>query len=881
MNMETDLLLRGDGRIIVTGTGDLAETLRTAFEQGSGTGLLAILTAEHAPEAGAGYRYFKNLVRSFALHIIREDGEENPVPPEICSAEATGSPDFTGASQLTAEFHALCYRDFLNALQYRYGNVRAADQIRALHPQWKDLGRITFHLAENKKDTDNSRPFVFLATRQHSLSETGQVKHQTLGNALLEHANDKNALLKLLEPIRTASEKSEILKSLIADNRIFKPCLFSASEAWNFVRDIEIFQSEGIPVRLAGLWKKRPKRLKLEIQLDIGRKRGWLAADSMVKYSVRTSLGDHPLSEEELAEIMNGKGGLIRVKGEWVEAETGKIAELLKKWHKAASAASHGIPFFTALRLLSGTADLEPGALPPLDSELCKVTATEELLESFHSLTRETEVILPEQPGDLLRPYQRDGVCFMTRMLEAGFGVCLADDMGLGKTLQVITVLEKLRKDGAFDKMPALIAAPSSLLDNWQNEFKKFAPELRVRNLHPDSLTTSEKQEILENPEYALSGRCHAAITSYAMLLRQKKLTEPEFPVIVLDEAQQIKNAASQISRTVRSLKSPRRLVMTGTPVENGLSDLWSLFDFIAPGLLGSPESFRKFTAALESGTPPDYTPLRKLVRPFILRRLKTDKSIIPDLPAKIEREEKTALTVLQAKYYRRTVDAMKHDLSMADETSRNGIVLSYLLQFKQICNHPSQYSGNGEYPVERSGKFQRLGLLADMIARSGEKMILFTQFKELTDVLHDLLSKHFGRPGLILHGGTPVPKRAEYVELFQREQGPPFFVISLKAGGTGLNLTAATHVVHFDRWWNPAVEDQATDRAYRIGQKKTVLVHKFVSPGTIEEKIGHLIASKKMLSDTLLEAGAVKLLTAMSDHELLNMVKLDAPADE
>ena len=360
------------------------------------------------------------------------------------------------------------------------------------------------------------------------------------------------------------------------------------------------------------------------------------------------------------------------------------------------------------------------------------------------------------------------------------------------------------------------------------------------------------------------------------MLLRQKWLMEVDWRLVILDEAQAIKNPGAAQTKAVKKLKSGARIALTGTPVENRLSDLWSLFDFLSPGLLGSAKKFKEFVKGLEGREQDRYAPLRRLVQPYILRRLKTDRSVIADLPEKTEMKTFCGLTGKQAALYTRSVADLSRALKGIDGMKRRGLVLAYLMKFKQICNHPSHLLGDALYGPDESGKFDRLRSICEEIASRQEKALVFTQFREMTEPLAGFLSESFGREGLVLHGGTPVKTRKILVDAFEREEGPPFFVLSLKAGGTGLNLTAASHVIHFDRWWNPAVEDQATDRAFRIGQKKNVLVHKFITRGTVEEKIDSLIEEKKGLSDGILQAGAESLLTEMNDEDLLNLVALN-----
>lgn len=348
---------------------------------------------------------------------------------------------------------------------------------------------------------------------------------------------------------------------------------------------------------------------------------------------------------------------------------------------------------------------------------------------------------------------------------------------------------------------------------------------------------------------------------------------------MILDEAQAIKNPEAKQTRAAKRLGAQARIALTGTPIENRLGDLWSIIDFINPGLLGSAKEFTRYTKRLADEPHNPYGPLRDLVRPYILRRLKTDRSVIADLPEKTEVKAFCQLGRTQAALYQQAVEELAAQLDDAEGIRRKGVVLAFLMRFKQICNHPSQWLGDGAWAEEDSGKWARLRELCEVVAAKQEKVLVFTQFREVTAPLAAFLGGVFGRPGLVLHGETAVRKRTELVARFQEDESVPFFVLSLKAGGAGLNLTAASHVVHFDRWWNPAVENQATDRAFRIGQTKNVLVHKFVCRGTVEEKIDALIESKKQLAQELLEGGAELNLTELGDEELLSLVALDLNA--
>ncbi len=366
-------------------------------------------------------------------------------------------------------------------------------------------------------------------------------------------------------------------------------------------------------------------------------------------------------------------------------------------------------------------------------------------------------------------------------------------------------------------------------------------------------------------------------ITTYGTLTRLEAFQRRQWSLVIVDEAQAIKNPGAKQTRAVKAVPARSRIALTGTPVENRLGDLWSIFDFLDPGLLGSATEFSRFVKRLADRSDEPYAPLRRLIQPYLLRRLKTDRSIVADLPDKTEVKAFCSLSAAQAALYQKTVDELDRALAgLTQGIERRGLVLAYLMRFKQICNHPSHWLGDGSWDEAGSGKLARLREIVEAVAAKQEKALVFTQFREATEPLAAFLAEVFGRPGLVLHGNTPVKERGALVQRFQGDAAVPFFVLSLKAGGAGLNLTAASHVVHFDRWWNPAVENQATDRAYRIGQHRNVLVHKLVCRGTVEERIDRLIEGKLSLTQRLLEDGGEALLTEMSNEELMAMVAPD-----
>jgi non-specific serine/threonine protein kinase len=472
-----------------------------------------------------------------------------------------------------------------------------------------------------------------------------------------------------------------------------------------------------------------------------------------------------------------------------------------------------------------------------------------------------------------LRPYQKIGVSWLHFASSLRLGVCLADDMGLGKTIQVLGLLLLHKRQRHRDDPPHLLVVPASLLSNWQAELERFAPSLATLIAHPSAMMA---QELGELADASLNG-VDLVITTYGTLARSESLRAREWSLAILDEAQAIKNPGTRQTRAVKAPRAHTRVALTGTPVENRLADLWSIFDFLNPGLLGSARQFSTFVKRLAERPEAPYAPLRRLVQPYVLRRLKTDRAIVADLPDKTEVKAFCLLSDVQAALYQQAVDELEHAIVTERQgMRRRGLILAYLMRFKQICNHPSHWLGDGRWDEPSSGKLARLREIVEALAATNDKALVFTQFREATDPLARFLSEVFGRPGLILHGTTPVRERGALVRRFQDDPAVPFFVLSLKAGGVGLNLTATSHVVHFDRWWNPAVEDQATDRAYRIGQHRNVLVHKLICRGTVEERIDRLIEDKQSLARGVLAEGAETLLTEMSNEELMALVALD-----
>ena len=764
--------------------------------------------------------------------------------------------------------------------------------LKSSNPVWNAVGRVTFHLAENKRNP--AYPFAFLATYAHRVSDQGKVQHLPLGRALEEYAGVKNraALAALLSPVQRAAEKSKLARELLESRAIFHPQVWRPEQAFSFLENIPFFEQSGLLVRIPDWWKAgRPPRPQVTVR--IGEAKGdLLGASSLLDFNVQMSLEGEPLEEEELNAILQSANGLVLLKGRWVEVDRDKLQEVMEHWKKVqASGGPNGVPLLEGLRLLSGfnpanTVEAETEAARTAWSSVVAGDALKKVLEEM----QQPEISSESDPGNdlraTLRPYQRQGAHWLWFMNRLGLGACLADDMGLGKTIQVLSLLLVLRRkqtkvrtaDNAI--APSLLIVPASLIANWKGEIQKFAPSLRVFYAHPSETRNEELVKSGLATTIVLEGT-DLVITSYSMATRLTWIKEMYWSQVILDEAQAIKNAGSRQARAVKELRCRHRIALSGTPIENRLSDLWSLFDFLNPGLLGG---VREFTAFLKSRSQTDqnqFKPLRRLVRPYILRRMKTDKRIITDLPEKTEVTAFCRLSRRQAALYQQAVSELAKQLAApeAEGIQRRGIILAFLSRFKQICNHPSQWLGDGVYTPDESGKFKRLRELCEEIASRQDKVLVFTQYREITEPLTRYLTGVFGQEGMTLHGGTPVGKRRALVDAFQQDAGPPFFVLSLKAGGTGLNLTAASHVIHFDRWWNPAVENQATDRAFRIGQKKNVMVHKFTCLGTLEERIHDIISSKSALAEDVLGESGERLLTEMNNSDLLRFVALDINA--
>ena len=890
--VSVSLSLTPHGRLVLTHEagaplldGGLRDRLPAAFERGSGHGLLLLGADEAGTALPPVYSFWREFGGRFVTALCtqqdvdarRKSARVAAPPEEELERIALAAPPMMGAEYLTAAVLEALWQEIDAAFGVELAESKCGVQefLKRRNPAWNLVGRVHFNIAENRKDPD--APFAFLATYTTRLSAQAKAQHLPLGQALREYAGaaNKERLLSLLVPVQRASETCPWLKAMVDAGEIFHPLRWTPREALQLLRDTPLLETAGVVVRMPASWRgNRPPRPRVTGTVGTRAPSG-LGQNALLDFQMEVTLDGEPLTSEEIYDLLAQTDGLALVRGRWIELDREHLEGMIERFREVERTAKEsGLAFGDAMRLLAG-ADVagEPAAEAGID--WAQVVAGPWLAETLKGL-RSPQGLAQVDPGDtlhgVLRPYQQVGVRWLYLLTTLGLGACLADDMGLGKTIQVLSLLLVLKRQNGGKPQPSLLVAPASLLANWAAEIERFAPGLRSLVAHPSALPATELKAL----EAARLRDIDLVITSYGSLLRVPWMAEVPWRLAVLDEAQAIKNPDAKQTRAVKELKAGARLALTGTPVENRLGDLWSIFDFVNPGLLGTSKEFAKFAKRLGDQPHGSYGPLRELVRPYILRRLKTDKTVIADLPDKTEVKAFCPLSRRQAALYEQAVKDLAEQLEEATGIRRKGLVLAFLMRFKQICNHPSQWLGDGAWSEADSGKWARLRDIAEVIAAKQEKMLVFTQFREVTAPLAAFLGSVFERPGLVLHGETEVKKRQELVRRFQEDEAVGFFVLSLKAGGAGLNLTAASHVVHFDRWWNPAVENQATDRAFRIGQTKNVLVHKFVCRGTVEEKIDDLIESKRRLSEELLEGGGELLLTELKDDELLKLVALD-----
>jgi SNF2 family DNA or RNA helicase len=858
-----------------------------AFSLSQSEGLWALANLTQTTEQLLQYwRSFSILyLTQLAERQTRDEETERqivPAPEAQFTQFIERRPAFEGAEYLTLETLQSLWQGMNNdlATHLKLSNQTPAAWLESLGSRWSLLGRVCLRLAENKRS--ETQPFAFLATIALQVTAEGKVLHTPLGRALqqAEIANDRGRMIHILKPLSDAASHVPWLAEILERREIFSPQLWTPAQAHEFLKATLALEQAGLKLQIPNWWKQGANQVKAKISVDIppGKRIG---AEALLQFNASIALQDEDLTEEEIQDLLAGEEGLVCIRGRWVEFNKSKIEQALAHWRSVSKEVEqNGLSWHQGMRFLSNPEGIVPllsrdknDTTLPLAKEIytwSEVSAGKNLAGLLESM-RSPQDSLEFDPGSALkatlRPYQRKGLAWLGFLSSLGLGACLADDMGLGKTIQVLALLLFLKQQTVKVKKKSahrtLLIAPASLLSNWLRESEKFTPDLNIYIDHKsfqNDLSYDDADIIL---------------TTYASLIRTDRHHRSEWNLLILDEAQAIKTPHTAQTKAVKTLKAKARIALTGTPIENRLTDLWSLFDFLNPGLLGTQEEFRSF-ASPKTGEP-RLDVLRQLTQPYILRRLKTDRTVVSDLPDKTENIAWCSLSKSQTALYQATVYEFEKALEKSSGVQRRGLVLSYLMRFKQICNHPDHAQGSGDFLPELSGKYHRLQELCEEIVGRQEKLLVFTQYREMCLVLAQWMRHLFGRDGLVLDGSTQISKRRKLVDSFQTEDGPPFFILSLKAGGSGLTLTEANHVIHFDRWWNPAVEDQATDRAFRIGQHRNVLVHKFVCRGTLEERVDEMITAKRSLSRGVLAAGEEEVpLTELSNDELLKLVKLD-----
>lgn len=703
--------------------------------------------------------------------------------------------------------------------------------------------RVYFHLVENKQ-RDNY-PFAFLAT--YTTLNEGAVVHTPLRTALNAAKYDSESYKVLVKCIYEVSDNSLFIRNLLETGKIFHPIKFTSDEAYTFLKEIELYEKQGIVCRIPQWYTENNSScIKLDyfdekklVQPGLFNKSiiNFLTPE-MIYHGVKISL-------KEAKGFLLEKEGLEQIKGKWVEVNHEQLEELIQEYELLAADGS------TLIDVIKNKCNLGRNKRS-ISIEFSREDFLQEVIKKrTRSISQKS---LTDRFATILRQYQIDAFKWLYVLKELGMGACLADDMGLGKTVEVLSFLDRIRKDGASK---VLIIVPATLVDNWRHEIDKFAndmdPFILRGNNEPDGDNTN----------------AFITICTYQTAVKSNYITRLKWDVVILDEAQAIKNHYTEQSKKVKTLSANMRIAMTGTPIENNILELWSLFDFINPGLLGSRREFLDLYSnwiLKDDG----FSDLKNIINPFVLRRLKTDKKIIKDLPEKEEIDITVNLTKEQIILYNDVVKKMNAAIAKVGHGKEEKIiVLTTLMKLKQICNHPSQYYGDSYYDPELSGKFIELKRICEAINDNNEKVLVFTQFSEIIPALNTMLENVFLCKGYTIDGKTSMKQRDEYVQAFQ-SGGIPYMILSLKTAGVGLNLTEAQNVIHFDRWWNPAVENQATDRAFRIGQKNNVTVYKFVSANTIEEKINEALKEKQSLSDSIIGDLDGDILKKMSTEEII-----------
>lgn len=863
-----EILFAPDGYTLLSGGTDLSATEKDFAENYNKDAFLALyeLAFSAAPDTECVQLLFLYRIACAFIKQVSEDCSieltRNALlqpDEETAAVLIEGAPFSLGSECITQEWLSMLWARLGTVFtsQLNAAGTSVGDYLSGRQPSFNIMGRVYFHLVENK---DGELPFAFLAA--YCKERGGKVLHLPLKNALVEFKGRTDELLGLLPTVLRAAEKSAFIADIMESGDIFSPIGLTSGEAYTFLSEVSLYHECGILCHIPDWWKKRARRIGVSV--TAGEKApSRVGADALLSFNAALALDGEELTEEDIKLLLSSTEGLVFIKGKWVDADASRIREALAAFERARKLFdSQEFTLSDAMRMQLGLESIY-GAQTENEETISISNGTwlSEMIEKMSQPSLIEDVALGRNFRASLRPYQTVGFKWLYFMYQMRLGACLSDDMGLGKTVQVIALLDKLREE---EKGASLLIIPASLIENWQKELDRFAPSMNYKVLHKSFGDSSINED----------DNIDLYITTYGMAAKSEELQKIKWETVILDEAQAIKNPSAKQTKIIRKLNAGFKLAMTGTPVENRLTDLWSIFDFLNAGLLGTLKEFAAYSARLRRQN--NYTRLKQTVSPFILRRLKTDKSILPDLPEKIEMKKYPHLAKQQIVLYQTLVEELQKKLEDTEGIERKGIILSSIIKFKQLCNHPDLYTGQASFAPTDSGKLEILAELCETIREKRERMLIFTQFKEMCAPLDDFLFTVFGKRGLVLHGGTQVKRRGEIVERFNAKDYIPYMVLSLKAGGVGLNLTAANHVVHYDRWWNPAVENQATDRAFRIGQTKNVLIHKLITKGTIEEKIDAMIDDKQWVANEVLSASGENWITELPTEKLISLFRLE-----
>lgn len=845
-----------------------AERCASVFEQGVERGISLLCTSEFAgsllpPSIAFWRQWIVSILSHWVLCRRVNPRSRLDIPRGLLdswSRRARRIPEF---SRLSIAFQRRLWRFLRSALLTKLEETgqTLVERLAESHPLWPVIGDLNITIAHARGNP--GLPFSFALHYIDGLSTTATVSFSSVRGPIQGASHVTGFGDYLCGVLEKAAERSPTLSRLLDSQEIFAPCGLIPRDAHALLLDLPGLEEAGVHTKVPSWWEQRkPPRLASRTYLG-GAPPTNSGMGGMLDVRTTYIVDDHELNRAEWCALVDESvNGLVKIRERWVELDRARIEEAMAAWRASEELRERGeVTFSEALTILDSPRENEPNDLK--EPSECFVAGP--WLGRARSAIRRQEILDEFAPGreffGVLRPYQRAGVAWLAMLSELGVGALLADDMGLGKTVQVIALIAGQRRRGRAS--PLLLVVPASLISNWQGEFEKFAKGIAVTVAHRN----------FDGMDNALSA--DLVLTSYGTLRQHQQLRERDWDTVVLDEAQMIKNSSTKLARALKSLSAHRRVALTGTPIENHPGDLWSLMDFLNPGALGTATAFRK-QWRLAQTDPRAMEELRAKVHPFMLRRRKTDPEIALELPEKVEVNAYCGLSGTQADLYSQVLVAQNW-AKKAEGVERSAAVLTTIQNLKQICDHPALYLRRGNYDPGISDKFLRLQRICEQIAASGEKALIFTQFATLTVPLAEHLGQVFGRSGLIFDGKTPLNRRSEIVAEFQRDDGPPFMVLTIKVGGLGLNLTAASHVIHFDLWWNPAQETQATDRVHRIGQSRRVVIHRLICRGGIEEKIDQLLQRKRAIAEELMGADVEeKSLARMTDEELLHLFELD-----